>query len=454
VPPFRGGHAHGPDPADREGVDTTRNRTGVPCTWVGFNAPNFGSGTRWYPDEVLDPPGATSAGRPRLGQSISSGERTEAAATVITLQFSAQHPSYESMKWPKVKNDGWSRVRANISRGQRVEALTWRVSREARQQFEAARTRVGSWRRNRRGHSGQGVAPVDRAALRATNSDLQALRQRYAALQETIGTPPVWRPGHVTAEDLLYFRGDNGYVWQFQDNNTPEKYLLTYLYLKSIDTLGLLDILTEDGDYGVFTFPTGDTDKDGNDRVVSRDLLDSACELLFLERTLQISQRSEFKMLDIGAGYGRLAYRAVTAFDNIDTFFCIDAIPESTFISSYYLTRKGSKRTRVVAFDRQHDLVAGTIDLAVNIHSFSECAFQAVDYWISRCAALDIEYLFIVPDMSAEGGEALRLVDGTAFNPLLAQHGYRLCHAEPKYQNPEVQKYGITPAWYYLFRAA
>jgi hypothetical protein len=56
--------------------------------------------------------------------------------------------------------------------------------------------------------------------------------------------------------------------------------------------------------------------------------------------------------------------------------------------------------------------------------------------------------------MSAEGGEALRLYNGTDFNPLLAQYGYQLCHAEPKYLNSEVQKYGISPKWYYLFRAA
>jgi hypothetical protein len=353
-----------------------------------------------------------------------------------------------------MKSNGWSMVTENISVSQRVEALTWLISRGARQQFEAARAHVGSWRRNRRGHSGGGVTSADRATLRATNPDLLALRQRYAGLPDTLGTSSVWRPGHVTAEDLLYFRGDNGYVWQFQDNNTPEKYLLTYLYLVTTDTLGLLDVLTEDGDYGVFTFPTGDTDKDGTQRFVSRDVLDSACELLFLERTLQISHRPGLKVLDIGAGYGRLAYRAVTALDNIDTYFCIDAIPESTFVSSYYLSRKGAIRTRVVAFDDQQDLVAGTINLAINIHSFSECAIEAVDYWVSRCAELEVEYLFIVPDLSAEGGKALRLVNGTDFTPLLAQYGYELCHAEPKYRNPEVQKYGVSPAWYYLFRAA
>jgi hypothetical protein len=345
-------------------------------------------------------------------------------------------------------------VERNISVSERVEALTWLVSREARQQFDAARAHVKLWRRNQRGHSGRGVTPADCAVLHTKNPELRALRHRYAGLQDIIGAPPVWRPGHVGADDLLYFRGDNGYVWQYQDNNRSTKYLLTYFYLKSIDTLGLFDVLTEDGDYGVFTFPTGETDHDGNDILVSRDLLDSVCELLFLDRTVQISRRPGLNVLDIGAGYGRLAYRTATALSNLDTYLCIDAVPESTFLSSVYLSAKRAAGTRVVALDEQHELVPGTIHLAINIHSFSECAIEAVDYWISRCAELKIEYLFIVPDMSAQGGEALRLVDGTDFHPLVAQYGYHLAHAEPKYPNREVQKNGISPAWYYLFRAA
>lgn len=345
-------------------------------------------------------------------------------------------------------------VDKNISVSERVEALTWLVSREARQQFGVARAHVGAWRRNRRGHSGQGVTPADRAVLTTTNPQLQALRQRYAGLHDIIGAPPVWRPGHVGAEDLLYFRGDNGYVWQFQDHNRSLNYLLTYFYVKSIDTLDLLDVLTEDGDYGVFTFRTGETDSDGNDILVSRDLLDSVSELLFLERALRISRRSGLTVLDIGAGYGRLAYRATTALSNLDTYLCVDAVPESTFVSSVYLSAKKAQRARVVALDEQRDLVPGTIDLAINIHSFSECAIEAVDYWIARCAELEIEYLFIVPDMSAQGGEALRLVNGTDFAPLLARYGFHLTHAEPKYRNAEVQHNGVSPAWYYLFRAA
>ena len=224
--------------------------------------------------------------------------------------------------------------------------------------------------------------------------------------------------------------------------------------MKTIDTLGLFEVLTEVGDYGVFTFPTGDTGRDGNSTFVSRDLLDSVSELLFLERALQISRRPGLKVLDIGAGYGRLAYRAVTALSNIDTYFCIDAIPESTFVSGYYLSEKGAERARVVAFDAQEDLVPGTIDLAVSIHSFSECSIEAVDYWLSRCAELKIEYLFIVPNVSDEEGNTVRLMNGTDISPLLAQRGYELCHSEPKYRNPQVQRYGVSPKWYYLFRAA
>jgi SAM-dependent methyltransferase len=346
----------------------------------------------------------------------------------------------------------WSTVRENISLGRRAEALAWLISFGARGPINAARAQVSSWLRNRRGHSGRGITPADRAALSATSPELQSLRQRYAALQDIVGTSTVWLPGFITPEDLLYFRGDNCYVWQFQDNNTPEKYVLTYYYLKTIDTLGLLDVFTEDGDYGAFTFPTGDTDKDGNKRLVSRDLLDSTSELLFLERTLQISRMPDLKVLDIGAGYGRLAYRAVTALSNIDTYFCIDAVPESTFVSSHYLSNKCAERARVVPLDDQQDLDAGTIDLALNIHSFSECAIEAVDYWVSRCAELEVKHLFIVPNISA-GEKAVRLVNGTDFSPLLAQYGYELCHVEPKYSNPEVQKYGVSPKWYYLFRA-
>lgn len=347
-----------------------------------------------------------------------------------------------------------ARLSKNITIGERVKATKWLISYWSRQPREAAMGWVRAWLQSNRSHSGQGATPGDAAALDESSSELQSLRHRYAAMQHLIGTSTVWCHGFVRQEDLLYFRGDNCYVFQNQANNTPQKYVLTYFYLKTLDWLGLLDLLTEDGDFGVFTYPTGDFDNDGNKRVVSRDLLDSVNELLWLERTLKVSSLPGLKVLDIGAGYGRLAYRAVTALSNIDTYYCIDAVPESTFISSYYLSKKGAERACVVPFDEQEEyLTPGTIKLAINIHSFSECAIEAIEYWIRRCAELEIEYLFIVPNDSA-GEETIHLVNGFDYTPILTQHGYHLHTVEPKYSNPELQKFGVSPAWYYLFRAS
>ena len=318
--------------------------------------------------------------------------------------------------------------------------------------IKVARGRVIAWLRNRRGHSGRGVTPPTRRLAR-DQSGSRGVAATLRRNRRRDGRIAVWRPDYITAEDLLYFRGDNCYVWQFQDGNAPEKYVLTYLYLKSIDRLGLLDVLTESGDYGVFTFPTGEADQRGGPKLVSRDLLDSVCELLFLDRTLQISRWPGLRVLDIGAGYGRLAYRAVTAFNTIDTYFCVDAVPESTFLSEYDLDGR-PRQHACHRVRRSGGSDPGTIHLVVDIHSFSECAIEAVNYWVSRCAELKIEYLLIVPNASAQEGKALRLIEAPTSVRLLARHGYRAVAFRAAVRHPEVQRYGVSPKWYYLFGAA
>jgi len=116
---------------------------------------------------------------------------------------------------------------------------------------------------HRRGHSGRGIALADRAALRATNPALVALRQRYAGLQDLIGTAPFWRAGYVAEQDC-FILGRQLLRLAVPGQQYIGKICSDVLVLKSIDTLGLFNVLTEAGDYGVFTFPTGDTDKEGN----------------------------------------------------------------------------------------------------------------------------------------------------------------------------------------------
>ena len=337
--------------------------------------------------------------RPAPAAALAAGE------TAVILCFVHSIFRTQARCGRRQKSGDWSMVRENISLGQRVEALTW-LSR-ARHCASPMSPEgplvlgVATGGGTRVGASTPLIAPPSLQRIPSSRRCVSAMPEcQTSSANRAFGVAVTSRRRICSISEVTIATSGSS-----RTNNTPEKYVLTYLYLETIDTLGLLDVLTEDGDYGVFTFPTGDTDNNGNERFVSRDLLDSACELLFLERALQISRQPGLKVLDIGAGYGRLAYRAVTALSNIDTYFCIDAIPESTFISSYYLSRKGVVRPRVVAFDDQQDLVAGTIDLAVNIHSFSECAIEAVDYWVSRCAELKVEYLFIVPDIS-DGGRS------------------------------------------------
>ena len=86
---------------------------------------------------------------------------------------------------------------------------------------------------------------------------------------------------------------------------------------------GLLPQLVEDGAFGapIFDFPGRPP--------VSRDLLDSVNELLYLDRKLDIVDRSELRVLDIGAGYGRLAHRMAQLVPGLADYACVDAIPES-----------------------------------------------------------------------------------------------------------------------------
>ena len=84
------------------------------------------------------------------------------------------------------------------------------------------------------------------------------------------------------------------------------------------------DKLVEDDYFGNITF-----DIDG--KLVSRDLLDSLVEIYFLDRHLGLASAAPgLTVLDIGAGYGRLAHRILSALPSATRYLCSDAIAEST----------------------------------------------------------------------------------------------------------------------------
>jgi hypothetical protein len=300
-----------------------------------------------------------------------------------------------------------------------------------------------------------GLPPSDGAALpagaadylRPDNPRLRELSLRYENFDSRVTAPIMWVDDHVRPQDMLTFRADNAYVWQRRGPNMNETaYALTEFYIRSIDTLGLLEKLSEDGLFGVSTFVL-------NAKEISRDLLDSILEMYFLDRHLGLFSRQDFNVLDIGAGYGRLAHRMTTAVPGLNAYLCTDGVAVSSFICEYYLSfRELSDRAKVVPLDEVESAIeVRPMDLAINIHSFSECTFAAIDWWLSLLERRGIRYLMVIPHRGSDHKAELISGDGKDYAPAIERHGYRLVAKDPKYGDPVVQNYAINPTFYYLF---
>ena len=163
--------------------------------------------------------------------------------------------------------------------------------------------------------------------LSTTNPVFLDYKSRYSNCDHPAGEVSLRTEDRIKSEDVLYFRGHNAYVFQEgKFNRNLFGYLLAYYYLKSIDHQGLLKKLEEDNAFGAITYTI-----DG--KQVSRDLLDSILEIYFLDNHLQLFQNPGFSVLDIGAGYGRSAYRMVKTFPHLKQYYCTDAIAISSFIA-------------------------------------------------------------------------------------------------------------------------
>lgn len=286
--------------------------------------------------------------------------------------------------------------------------------------------------------------------LSVDNPRLLELKRTYARLEIPAVSHHMWSPERVARHvELRYFRGDNLYLWHYPEH--PRAMALTlFLYMRYLESRGggpLLHRLSEDGLFGAWTTEVAGYGK------ISRDLLDSVSEILFLERQLGLLTRDSVRVLDVGAGYGRLAYRMTAAHPGVVDYCCVDAVPESTFLAEYYLQfRRGAPPARVVPLDRvQTDLHPGDFDLAVNIHSFSECTLAAIDWWAQQLARLEVPYLFVVPN-EAEGILS-REVGGGYHDaiPVLAAAGYHPIASEPVIEDAAIRELVRVHDNFYLF---
>lgn len=286
-------------------------------------------------------------------------------------------------------------------------------------------------------------------ALRQDNPKLLELQAAYDALDIPATAHTQWRRSFLRRNlSLAWFRGDNAYVWQFRQlgSSAGARMYLSLLDVESRDRLGLLGRLEEDGLFGAWTFSYGTRPP------VSRDLLDSVNEINYLDTQMGLASIENLRVLDIGAGYGRLAHRMSTALPNLAAYDCIDGVATSTFLCDYYLGyRKVPESVRVVRLD-QWQTLAETYDLAVNVHSFSECSLETIRWWLARIAERNIEWLLIVPN--AAGRLLSTELDGSMldFEPEVRRAGYELVDTRPMYQTDELRKLIGLDDEFHLFR--
>jgi SAM-dependent methyltransferase len=294
--------------------------------------------------------------------------------------------------------------------------------------------------------------PESAAELHSDSARLKELRDAYAALDLPVVERSRWSAEAVEKFlDLRFFRGETLITWHYRElpRITKLKYFVFMTYVEERDKLGLLDKLDEDGAYGCWTY-----EYPGYGRY-SRDLIESVNEIAFLERELALSKRGRFSVLDVGAGYGRLAHRITGAYGSaVSDYACVDAIPESTFVCEHYLRERGiAPPARAVPLHEQAAaLEPGSFDLALNVHSFSECTLAAIEWWVERLAELRVQNLMIIPN---EPTELLSLEQDKSrrdFMPALEAAGYELVKREPVIRDEAVRELLKLDDHFHLFR--
>ena len=278
---------------------------------------------------------------------------------------------------------------------------------------------------------------------------LDELRARYALVQGPVVAHSYWNGDRVATVDPRRFRDHSMFVWQYLHRPaiTELRYFTYLTHVEHKDRHGLLARSAEDGAFGapVFAFPGRPP--------VSRDLLDSVNEILYLDRQLGILDAPSLRVVDVGAGYGRLAHRMAELVPGLVDYACLDAVPESTHLCEHYLRfRDVVPPCRVVELPDTASIAGDRFDLAVNVHSFSEMPRHAVEHWVELLADADVPALLVVPNAPVEvrsyehDGSRLDLL------PVLRAAGFELAHREPVIDDPAVrQLFGVNDH-FHLFR--
>lgn len=279
---------------------------------------------------------------------------------------------------------------------------------------------------------------------------LSELQRRYAAFDHPLGSrSATWDDRNLDRQlQLDSFRAHGLILARRVEllELARLRFALYGRYAQQIDEFGFLARLDEDGHFGAWAFEVAGVG------MVSRDLLDSVAELTFLAHHLDIT-RGEVRILDIGAGYGRLAHRAALALPKLVDYACVDAVAESTFLCEFYTSfRDVSPPVRVIELPDILEQPPASFDLAVNVHSFSECPLRSIEAWLAMLVQLEIEHFFLVPN----GGTDFLSTEADGqrkdFAPLLARYGFKVVADAPAIRDVAVSTALGDRNHHFLFR--
>jgi hypothetical protein len=186
---------------------------------------------------------------------------------------------------------------------------------------------------------------------------------------------------------------------------------------KEVAAFGPVDVVfgrTRDAEFGARVV---ETELGG----VTRMWLDGNVEIDFIRRNIPNMER--LRVLDIGAGYGRLA---VMMRPLVKEYTCVDPVKVSTEICRTYTARFDP---RVITLGIEEFVNSNAkYDLAINIHCWNECTLEQVDAWIEAIADRKIQHLFTVDH--GRPGAAYNAWNNTgSFRPVIESH-YRMVKEE------------------------
>lgn len=163
---------------------------------------------------------------------------------------------------------------------------------------------------------------------------------------------------------------------------------------------------------------------------VTRAWVDGQVEIDFLRRALHLVgvPLALLEVLDIGAGYGRLAAMLAPL---VRDYTCVDAVPVSVEVCRDY-TRRYAPAVQVLDVPALRTAIAeGTLrpNLAINIHSWNECGSAHIANWLDALDHLRVPFLFTVShgqnaDVVRDGSEESYRTWGPglpSFRPLLLE---------------------------------